>query len=109
MTESLERLIVRFLIIVSELSCLTGPIRGSVLGTMAIWHVFALVRELCGTDQEAEALEHGFHWSLLRALYRIRLGWLARLDHGRKRRLQYTRMPGWTSALGKPWGPPRAH
>jgi hypothetical protein len=52
---------------------------------MPIQHVFALVRGLCGTDQRAESLEHGFHWSLLRALYRIQLGLPARLDYGRKR------------------------
>jgi hypothetical protein len=55
-TESLEKLIVTLLIVISELSRLEHPIRGSVLGTMPIEHVFALVRGLCGTDQRAESL-----------------------------------------------------
>jgi hypothetical protein len=46
-----------------------------------------VVRGLCGTDERAEALEHGFDWSLLRALYRMELGLPARLDQGRRREL----------------------
>jgi hypothetical protein len=81
----LEKLVVTWLIVISELSCLKHPVRGSVVGTMPIEHLLALVRGLGGTDQRVESLEHGFHWSLLRALYRIQLDLPARLDYGRKR------------------------
>jgi hypothetical protein len=50
-------------------------------------HLFSLARRLCGTDQRAEALENSFELSILRALYRSRLGVPARLDRGRKREL----------------------
>jgi hypothetical protein len=76
---------VRLLIVISVLSRREDPTRGGVLGTVPIEHVSSLVCGLCGTDERAESLEHVFHRLLLRALYRIQLGLLARLDYGRKR------------------------
>jgi hypothetical protein len=110
------------LIVVSELSPLEHPILGSVIGTMPIEDGFALGRGPCGTDQRAEYLEHGFHWSLPCALYRIQLGLPARLDHGRKRGqcgdVPFVPLPPdsctcrsalcWlaSSVLCRPWGSP---
>jgi hypothetical protein len=86
-TETLQKYIVTMFVFMVELSRITHPIRGSVLGTMPAEHLFSLARRLCGTDQRAEALENSFEWSILRALDRSRLGVSAHLDRGRKREL----------------------
>jgi hypothetical protein len=85
-TETLEKLIVTLLMIF-ELSRIAQPSRGSVLGTMRVEHVFALVRGLCGTNQRAEALGSGFQGSVMRAKYRLEFGLASRLDRGGKREL----------------------
>ena len=83
--ESLEKYIMTMFVMVLELSRLTGPVRGSVFGTMPAEHTFSLVRRLSGTDQRAETLENSFEKSILRVVYRRKLGVPPRVDHGRKR------------------------
>jgi hypothetical protein len=86
-TETPQKYIVTMFDFIVELSRITHPIRGSVLGTMPAEHLLSLARRLWGTDQRARALENSFEWSILRALYRSPLGVPARLDRGRKREL----------------------
>jgi hypothetical protein len=63
-------------VFIVELSRITHPIHGSVLGTMPAEHLFSLTRRLCSADQRAEALGSSFEWSIL--------GVSARLDRGRE-------------------------
>jgi hypothetical protein len=72
-------------VVIVELSRITHPIRGSVLGTMPVELLFSLARRLCGADQRLVAPENSFGWSIPRALFRNHLGVPARLDRGRKR------------------------